>query len=355
MALKKMVSEESVIPETIQGQTIKIATIADKEIVTPDINADIQGIKDDVAEISSDLNLTKSDVGDNKSDIDTISADVSIVKSNVSTLSSNLLTTQNEVADNTRDISETKSKVNTISSDLNTTKNDVAGIKSKIPNAASTTNQLADKDFVNSSINNYAAFYLTKDSSGNAFGSYAELSSATQFYNAGVERTPTKNDYLVILEDETKTTPLGINPTTRYTYQGIYPDGQWEYQYIVNNTSLTQAQVNAINSGVTKDIVDTRVIPSTEYNGYAANAVNAINAQNAVNAQNAQNAANSDTATYADEAGYSTNSGYATNADNATYAQTADIATTATYAPDYTPLSTFNSTLGDLSSIIQGI
>lgn len=278
MALKKMVSEESVIPETIQGQTIKIATIADKEIEAPDIDADIRELKDDVAEISSDLKLTKSDV-------DTISADVSNVKSNVSTLSSNLLTTENAVADNTRDISETISKVNAISSDLNNTKTEIDGIKSKIPNAASIENQLADKDFVNSSINNFAAFYLTKDSAGNAFGSYAELSSATKFYNAGVERTPSKNDYLVILEDETKTTALGVNPTTRYTYQGTYPDGQWEFQYIVNNTSLTQAQVNAINSGVTKDIVDSRVIPSTEFNGYAENAVNA---QNALFAQMAQ-------------------------------------------------------------------
>ena len=213
-------------------------------------------------------------------------------------------------------IDEVKKDVEKISSDYNTTKNDVAGIKSKIPNSASPENQLADNAFVNSSINNYAAFYLTKDSAGNAFGSFAQLSSATKFYNAGVQRTPTKNDYLVILEDETKTTTLGVNPTTRYTYQGIYPDGQWEYQYIVNNTALTQAQVNAINSGITKDIVDNRVIPSTQYDGYAQNAVNA------------QNAANADTATYAYEAGY---------------------------APDYTTLQLFNQTLGDLSSIIQGI
>lgn len=120
-----------------------------------------------------------------------------------------------------------------------------------IPDVASEENQLADKAFVNSSINNYAAFYITKNANGDAFGTFAELSSATKFYNAGEERTPAKNDYLVVLEDETKTTSLGVNPTTRYTYQGTYPSGQWEFQYIVNNTSLTQAQVNAINSGIT--------------------------------------------------------------------------------------------------------
>ena len=105
-------------------------------------------------------------------------------------------------------------------------------------------------EFVNSSINAFAAFYLTKNANGDAFGTYAELSSATVFYNAGVQRTPTKNDYCVVLEDETKTTSLGVDPTTRYTYQGEWPTGQFEFQYIVNNTSLTQAQVNAINSGI---------------------------------------------------------------------------------------------------------
>ena len=98
-------------------------------------------------------------------------------------------------------------------------------IEAKIPSAATSENQLADKAFVNSSINNYAAFYLTKNANGDAFETYAELTSTTKFWNAGVEKTPTKNDYLVVLEDETKTTSLGINPTTRYTYQGEWPTG----------------------------------------------------------------------------------------------------------------------------------
>ena len=76
---------------------------------------------------------------------------------------------------------------------------------------------------------------------------------------------------------------------------------------------MTQAQVDAINSGITKSIVDSRVIPSSTKSGYAANAVNA------------------DTA------------------------NTADTALSATYALDYTPLSTFNETLGNLASIIHEI
>lgn len=105
-------------------------------------------------------------------------------------------------------------------------------------------------DFVNSSINNFAAFYVTKDSAGNAFATKAELINATVYYSGGQIRTPTKNDYCIVLEDETKTTSLGVNPTTRYSY-----NAQWEYQYTVNNTALTQAQINAINSGITSQKV----------------------------------------------------------------------------------------------------
>ena len=44
-----------------------------------------------------------------------------------------------------------------------------------------------------------------------------------------------------------------------------------------------------------------------------------------------------------------------TNPGAAAFADNADNAATANYAPDYTPLSTFNQTLGNLSSIIHEI
>jgi len=138
-----------------------------------------------------------------------------------------------------------------------------ANINEKIPSTASAENQLADKAFVNSSINNMAAFYITYNSQGNAFPNHASLIAANTFYSGGKVRVPTQNDYAIVLADETQ--PKGVDgsyPTTRYVYQtanagGTYPDGQWEFQYVVNNTSLTQAQVDAINSGITKELVDT--------------------------------------------------------------------------------------------------
>ena len=107
-------------------------------------------------------------------------------------------------------------------------------------------------EFVNSSVNNLAAYYLTYTAQGDAFPTKAALDAATTFYNGGVARSPTKNDYLIVLADEEHTTALGVNPTTRYVYDGA----QWAFQYVVNNTSLTQAQVDAINSGITALLVN---------------------------------------------------------------------------------------------------
>ncbi len=130
-------------------------------------------------------------------------------------------------------------------------------IENLIPTDATVDNKLADKAFVNSTVNNMSAFYITVNQQGDAFPTYASLINATVFYNGGKERIPTQNDYATVLADETK--PNGVDgsyPTTRYFYQtdvvgGTYPNGQWEFQYVVNNTTLTQAQVNAINSGIT--------------------------------------------------------------------------------------------------------
>lgn len=129
---------------------------------------------------------------------------------------------------------------------------DVDNVQKLIPTQASAENQLADKDFVNSSIQNMAAFYITKDANGNPFNTHAEL-IAGPYYFQGKVQAPSINDYAIVLRDETKTPDaLGQYPTTRYMYDGT----QWAFQYIVNNTPLTAAQVAAINSGATKELID---------------------------------------------------------------------------------------------------
>lgn len=141
--------------------------------------------------------------------------------------------------------------------DIKTVSDQVTVIEKEIPAAASETNQLADKAFVNSSINNMAAFYITSDTDGDAFATKAALDAGPWYFD-GTERTPTLNDYAIVLKDESHD-----NKTTRYSYTG----SQWSFQYVVNNTELTQAQINAMNSGITTTKV-------TSYDNHIANKEN---------------------------------------------------------------------------------
>lgn len=129
---------------------------------------------------------------------------------------------------------------------------DVATINWKIPSAATSSNQLADKNYVDDSINSVTAYYITKNAQGDQWATYTELAAASTFYSWGVARTPTRNDYTIVLADENHD-----NATTRY----IYNSG-WEYQYTVNETALSQAQLDALNSWITSGKVST-------YDGYA--------------------------------------------------------------------------------------
>lgn len=135
--------------------------------------------------------------------------------------------------------------------------NRVSTIEGKIPNSATSTNQLVDKSYVDNQLNQVAARYLSRDVSGNPFASYEQFTSAQSsggFFYAGVSTTPTKNDYVLVSSDATHS-----NAVTRYWYTG----SSWSFQYVVNNTPFTDAEWAAIHSGVTSAKV-------TQYDGYAA-------------------------------------------------------------------------------------
>mgnify|MGYP003290301573 CR=1 FL=1 len=130
----------------------------------------------------------------------------------------------------------------------------IESIDELIPSAAASNNQLADKNYVDDSINQVAAYYITKNAQGGAFATKSELTNATTFYSWWVQRTPTRNDFCIVLADETHS-----GDCTRYSYQG----SSWEYQYTINESSMTQAQLDALNSWITANKVST-------YDGYAS-------------------------------------------------------------------------------------
>lgn len=117
------------------------------------------------------------------------------------------------------------------------TKNEINEFKnqitSMIPIQASAENKLADKDFVNSSIANSTATFR---------GTYA---SSDLFPTEGIDG----NDY-VFLET---TDALGNQKYDRYKYS----NGEWVYEYTLNNSSFTEEQWKAINSGITNTYLST--------------------------------------------------------------------------------------------------
>lgn len=141
----------------------------------------------------------------------------------------------------------------------------INSIDALIPSAATSSNQLSDKDYVNDSINSITAYYITKNAQWDQFATYAQLAAATTFYSGWVVRVPTRNDYCIVLADENHD-----NATTRYIYQ----NNQWEYQYTVNETALTQQQLDALNSGITANKVST-------YDWYATSKQDALSTQTA--------------------------------------------------------------------------
>ena len=119
-------------------------------------------------------------------------------------------------------------------------------INSKIPNQASSTNQLADKDFVNSTINSSAAFFK------GSFKSKAALDAVEwQTTDSSLTTYVTNNDYAYIEADETHN-----NEAWRYIYVKDNSVSEWQPQFRVNESPFTQAQLDAINSGATTDLIN---------------------------------------------------------------------------------------------------
>ena len=233
--------------------------------------------------------LTKADVNNvvTPSELtDTINSTKEELNTNINNVNNNLTGLINGKQDklNASQTNAVNSGINALLVDRITYNRDnINAINNKIPAQASSSNQLADKNFVNSSINSLAAYFITKNANGDSFATKAELDSTTTFYSGGVERVPTRNDYCIIIKDETHD-----NATTRYIY-----NTNWEYQYTINETPLTAEQLAAINSGITSELVTEFNGKQTALNQTQMNAVNSgITADLVSTFNNKQNALN---------------------------------------------------------------
>jgi len=126
----------------------------------------------------------------------------------------------------------------------------VSDINEKIPNQASATNQLADKDFVNSSINNAAAFLITPTAEGvHHWPSFAAL-QAGPWFSGGNPRAPSQNDYAFFTNIDLEIGETGSE------WRALFSAGIWTPGIKINNTPFTAAQLAAINSGITQMLVN---------------------------------------------------------------------------------------------------
>ena len=124
-----------------------------------------------------------------------------------------------------------QSKVTGLPDALSSLRAGYTGISALIPQAATADNQLADKEFVNSSIATATATFR---------GTFATL--------AALEATPAdRNDYAFWEHKDAD----GNTCYDKYTYDG----SEWKFEYRLNNSSFTAAQWGAVNSGITGALV----------------------------------------------------------------------------------------------------
>lgn len=155
-------------------------------------------------------------------------------------------------------------------------KSDIADIESLIPNQASEQNQLADKDFVNSSIaTNTATFRgsynLVSDLGLTVSAAEQQVAAAIALKLASLVPpvVPENNDYCFVQVPKTDADPTVIERVDRYkctvTESGGVTTRVWEYEWSLNNSSFTADQWAAINSGITSgDVAKLGALPTAQ-------------------------------------------------------------------------------------------
>lgn len=108
------------------------------------------------------------------------------------------------------------------------------------------------------------ASYITSNAEGDPFATKADLDAAVVWYDSGEAVLPKKNDYVIVLADETHPTGTGDPQTVRYVCTDIVRETPvWGYQYVINTGNFTPEEQAAIDSGITAEKV-------ALYDSYAA-------------------------------------------------------------------------------------
>lgn len=182
-----------------------------------------------LAAVNSGIDSTKvGQIATNKSDIATLQANKQdkLTQTQLNAVNSGIDQTKvAQIATNTGNITSNTGRI--------------ATIEGKIPGAATSTNQLADKNYVDNSIATNTANYISDD--GEPFQSLADLEA----YSG----TLTNNDYAFVVSTDS----AGNLLYTRYKYNADLD--LWAEEYTISNPTFTSTQWAAIDSGVTANDV----------------------------------------------------------------------------------------------------
>lgn len=287
------------LPTYPDGDPIKGTFDIDKAGVTSSAAFEQLEAKVDshIADKQNPHEVTKSQVGlgnvDNTSDADKPVS--TAVQTALNAKQDNLTQTQIDAVNSGIDSTKV-GQIATNTQNISNNTGDISGINAKIPAQASSENQLADKNFVNSSIatntanfigtfenvtaleaysgtvtNNDYAFVVNSvvTDNGNDWATYAALnaydkSTLTEFDYAWVVNGSKFDLYRFYIVNQSwisRATAIHKDSVTLNTAYNRYKatvSGStitWSYEYTLNNSSFTAAQWAAINSGITSEAV----------------------------------------------------------------------------------------------------
>jgi hypothetical protein len=125
-------------------------------------------------------------------------------------------------------------------------------IAALIPSEASSSNQLADKAFVNSSIATAAATFrgtynVVTDLLLTTSATQQQIASALDAKMESLSIEVDNNDYTFVQIPTADASPTEIARIDRYKFNGT----AWGYEFSLNNSGFTASQWAAINSGIT--------------------------------------------------------------------------------------------------------
>ena len=204
---------------TFQKNNITVGDINLNQSSNETINFNIPTTASDINAVPTSRTINSKSLANN----------ISLNSSDVGALAST--TTINDLTTTAQQSALNSNITSTLTAQITTNKNDIESIQGVIPSAATSSNQLADKNFVNSTVSTNTANFI------GTFTSVADLEA----YSG----TLTNNDYAFVETTDT----AGNTLYDRYKYTTATTPASWQFEYELNNSSFTAVQWSAINSG----------------------------------------------------------------------------------------------------------